>query len=143
MTPRVDWATSDTFTFSLPAREWAPSTRHVGADAIAASGIPEAFVVRTDRMRRLTLRFSEAEWVDEVEPWITWARTSGQAFTFAFDADDPTTEVEVYLESPRITDGDVQPTRDSGYLWSMELDVTLRTEDGSQFPGTWANEEED
>jgi hypothetical protein len=142
MIPRVDWGTTDTFTFSLPARPWAPRTRTIGADDIAASGIPEAFVVRVDRIRRMTLRFTEAEWVSGVEPWLNYARGSGQPFVFAFDGTREESESTVYLEAPRISDGDMEPTRDPDFRWVLEIDISLRTESGGQFPGLWDIDEE-
>lgn len=140
MGPIIDYDTSSTLSLTLEARPWEVSTRTIGADDIAASGIPEAFVVRTDRMRRLTLRFLESEW-PSVEAWLDWARGSGQSFAFTFDPTDEYSEALVYLEAPRISE-DVAPRRNGEYRWMLELDVTLRTTDGTPFPGTWVSQED-
>lgn len=122
--------------FTQPATPFSYEDEGVGGSGVAASGIGEAFEVRRDYVRGLTLAFLESE-LAAVEAWIRWAQTAGPTpFTFRFDQADALTEHEAYLHRPGLRDG-FKPTRKQ-YKPGFELSIAVRHAVASTpFSGTW------
>jgi hypothetical protein len=123
-----------------PMRPWQMLSRGVGSTAVSAAGIPETYVVRRDRVARVTLRLDE----DELEAVIAYLedwRDSGEAREFAFDQTEDSTEFEVYLDAPQWPEA-IEPQRQAGYLPLFEIALELRTEDGDPFDLSWSGEDE-
>lgn len=121
-----------------PMKPWEYRSGGVGGSTVAASGIPVSFVIRTDRLVDLTLRVLEEE-LESVLAVLEAIRASSEAFIFAFDQDDPTTDHWVYLESPVWPEA-IEPERDE-FLGLFLLQITLRTIDGGPFTTTWVEQE--
>lgn len=119
---------AQTFETTISVNAWTPTDRTVGGSRIAASGTPAAYVVRRDAMLEMTLRFWESEWI-AVANLIAWGQ-SAQPITWAPDADDPGTTVDVYLDAPAPGDS-FSPERVSGFPRVMELALMLRGKDGA------------
>jgi hypothetical protein len=131
-----------TYTSRHPMEPWEAELGGEGGDDIAASGIPEAYQIRADEIVHLTLRFEEDEW-PEVREWLRWSRNSGQPFQFRLMADEAGTEYEVYLHSPRWSEGNVRPTRDAQFPGLYRIDVSLRTENGQLINTLWTDHWDD
>lgn len=116
------------FETTLPPRAWNPSDRSVGGSRIAASGTPAAYLVRRDAMLEVTLRFYESEWA-AVANLVAWGQ-SAQAITWAPEASDPGTTVDVWLDTPAPGES-FNPTRSSDYPRVLELSLMLRGKDGA------------
>lgn len=111
----------------LPVRAWTPTDRTIGGARIAASGAPAAYVVRRDSMLALTIRCYEDEWAAVAE-LVAWGQ-SAEPITWAPDADDPGTTVEVYLDSP-LAGETFSPERDGNFPRVFELAIVLRGKGG-------------
>lgn len=140
--PYFAWGFSESETLSeltleYPMRPWKPGRGGVGGSATAASGIPEAYKIRRDRIAWLELRVLESE-LPAFDTWLDWAQDYGEAFTFRFDVDLPSTEYQVYLHSPRWEDAEeVQYERDAEYPGMFVIPVAIRTELGGALGASW------
>jgi hypothetical protein len=119
------------FELLIPMRPWDYRSGAVGGHDTATSGIDESFVIRHDRLYNLHLRLTEEEWVQDVEPMIRTLWAQAQEFTIQLDANDVGTVHDVRLVSPWMGDG-IQPSRHTAN-GVLELDLTVRTADGSRF----------
>lgn len=123
-------------TLELPMLPWSRGRGGVGGSDTAASGIPEAFMIRRDRIRWFKLRVLESE-MDAFDAFLDWAQDSGEPFDFWLDQDVFETSHSVYLQSLRWEDEqEIQHDRDE-YLPMFVISMALRTEDGSQWNTTW------
>lgn len=119
-----------TLTLTIPQKLWLPRARPRGGSNVSESGVPEGFIIRRDQLCRTELRFYESEW-PSIDTWIA-AVQSGASFDFWFDKNDILTKYTVYLEDPKLGEGEVEPTRDS-YSRVYVLPVTIRTTTGTRF----------
>lgn len=128
----VDCDVPQSFTLILPQRAWAYRAMAVGGHDVATSGVDESFVLRHDRAYRLTIRCTETEWVESLEPMIKVLWAQAQAFTIRFDQADAATDETVRLVSPWMDEG-VEPTpvEPGGVL---EFELVVRSDDGSALP---------
>jgi hypothetical protein len=126
------------FSPSIPAeRPWRVQSSGVGGTAVAASGVPESYLIRTDHLVGIRLRCRESEWPD-LEAWLEWMRNSGQAAPFRFFKDEPGSQLQVYLHAPSWEDGPIEPNPDTRSRGRYELDVVLRAaEEGVRFQTLW------
>lgn len=111
-----------TLTTTISVKPWTPMNRTIGGQRIAASGVPASYVVRTDHLLDVTLRFYESEW-SAVENLIAFGQ-SAQSFLWYPEATSGAS-VEVYLDAPAYGDT-VTPTRDAEFPRVMEVTLTLR-----------------
>lgn len=96
--------------FDIPPRQWAEAGSSIGGTAVAASGVPASYTVRTDRRIPLPLRYGETEqW--KVDQLLAWGFT-GSLLTWYPDT-EVDTGLEVYLDSPA-----------PGQDWAPEIDGT-------------------
>lgn len=129
--PRVEYNGGvDTLNFTQPQKIWVPMARSIGGSDMSDSGTPEAYIIRRDQLCRTEIRFLESEWVD-VDTWLEAVQT-GQPFDWWFDQSDDSTKYNVYLDTPKLGDGEVEPERDD-YTRIFTLPITIRTVDGSRF----------
>jgi len=119
------------FELILPQRAWRYRSEAVGGHDVATSGIQESFVIRHDRIYRLRLRFTETEWVEKLEPMLRTLWGQAQAFTVQLDMLNDATIHTVRLVSPWMTEGAEPEPHD--YPGLLELELTLRSDDGSAF----------
>lgn len=126
--PRIDWndGVAHSWTALLSQGRWAPRTAAgEGGSDIAASGVPEAFVVRWDQTLSMNLRIRESE-LQTVHDWWKWAASSGSTYTVYVDAANPgATGFTCWLQAPSLTDG-FEPTRDDRYPWIWRLPLVHR-----------------
>lgn len=119
---------AQTFETTISVKSWTPSDRTVGGARIAASGTPASYVVRRDALLEITIRFYESEWAS-VANLVAWGQGSN-VITWAPEASDPGTTVDVYLDAP--TAGDTfTPSRDGNFPRVLELAIVLRGKDGA------------
>lgn len=133
--PRIN-ASGVAWDATFPLRPWNYRSAGVGGSAQGATGVQEAYVIRTDHVVRVTLRFFESEWA-AVERELSHARDAAVSFLFRFDQDDAATEHTVYLDRPVWPDA-LEPTRDEAYPNLFTIDVELRTASGLPFATSWA-----
>lgn len=107
---------------SISVRPWLPTNRTIGGQRISAAGVPASYVVRTDHLLEITLRFYESEW-SAIENLVAFGQ-SAQSFLWYPEADSGT-GVEVYLDSPQFGES-VVPSRDAEFPRVMELPITIR-----------------
>lgn len=123
--PRIAYGAGPTvLLLTLPCSRWDPEDRPIGGIDETASGVPVGYLIRTEPLLHLTLRFTEAEW-PSIVAWIR-AVITGAAFTFRLDQNDALTEATYYLEAPSLKGGDVRPTRNASFPLVYELAITLR-----------------
>lgn len=116
-------------TLSYPQRLWRYRSRGTGGSDTSAAGVDESFQIRRDRLARVTLVFTDAEW-PAVQAWLEHAQRTGAAFTFAFDVTRaPTYEYSMLLVEPAMGD-DIEPTRSTQFHGMWEIDVLMRTANG-------------
>ena len=115
---------------------WTIQHGGVGGSAIAASGVPESYALRTDHLLAVTLRVDESELADLLAE-LSAIRDSSDSFVFALDRDDEYTEREVYLHAPVWPDP-VNPERDDRFLPLFRLPIVLRTADGLPWDALWS-----
>jgi hypothetical protein len=116
---------------------WSPSDGGVGGSDTAASGIPEAYVIRLDRIVEMTLRIEEDE-LPGYRDFLNWARASGQAFFIRLDKDDESTEFEAYLQFPRWEDQpQVSYSRLSEFPTVFTTDLHVRRRYGNAITVEW------
>ncbi len=139
--PWLEWGYSleSELELELPLFPWQEGRGGVYGSDTAASGIPEAYVIRRDRIRWFRFRVYEHE-LPAFDEWLDWAQESGQPFNFRTDVDEASTEASVYLHSPRFEDAaEVQYERDPEFPQCWIIPVALRLEvDGSWGP-TWTD----
>lgn len=130
--PRVVYPSGGgtTVDFTLPQAGWIFDSPGVGGGDETGTGVPVSYEIRRDRIAHLTLRFRESEW-PAVEAWVEWAQGPDRSFDFRFDQDDVATEHTCYLHSPRMGES-VRPRRAERH-GTYEIDVAIRTTDGSKF----------
>jgi hypothetical protein len=129
-------ATPITINLSFGMRPYAPSSRAVGGYGVASSGATASYTQRRDHILTTTLRFFASEWA-AIAGWLEWAQdNAGTPFTFWLDQNDGTTSCSVYLDAPHATQ-DIKPTRSTEYLDMLEIEVTLRSSNGTRFPANW------
>lgn len=121
----VDWSTT------LPVRDWRVGESTVGGRRIAAGRQGASFVVRTDGLVTLVLRFRATEWTD-VLGLIRWGQGE-ESFTWYPDALDAATSHVVWLMRPE-AGSDIEPTRDADYPRVLEQEITLRRRDLPETP---------
>lgn len=120
------------FTLILPQRAWTYRSTAVGGHDVATSGVDESFVLRHDRIYRMTLRCTETEWVESLEPMLKVLWAQAQAFTVRLDQADAATDETVRLVSPWMDEGvQPNPTEFEGVL---EVELVVRSDDGSTLP---------
>lgn len=125
--PKIVYNTSTTLSFSLSLRLWDPISMGIGGQNVSTAGIPEAFELRRDEKANITLRFTEAEWVN-VRTWVLFQqRNPSIAFTFWFQTSPltPTLGFDVYLDKPIMGDA-ITPKRGDA-KGTFELDITIRS----------------
>ena len=126
-----------TLALEWPMRPWTPADGGVGGSATAASGIPESYRIRVDRIVRMELRIMEEE-LPFFRAFLNWARRHGSTFTVRLDQDDATTEFTAYLQSPRWEDQqEVEYTRDAEYPWLFIVPLAVRRSSGATINTTW------
>jgi hypothetical protein len=120
-----------------PMLPWTPADGGVGGSDTAASGIPEAFVIRLDRIVEMELRIEEDE-LSGYRDFLTWARGSGQAFQVRLDQEDEDTEFEAYLQFPRWEDeAQVRYQRDEAYPRVFRVPLHVRRRYGAGIDTMW------
>lgn len=129
--PKIEYA-NPTITLELtqPQKLWTPSIQSIGGSNVSDAGVPETFIIRRDQLVNVEVRFTEAEW-DAVADWLEWAQ-EGVAFYYWFNGTDITTRYSVYLQSPNLGDGEIQPTRDT-YRGVFSVRLVLRSATGTRF----------
>ena len=121
-----------------PMEPWTPADGGEGGSDTAASGIPEAYVIRADRIVEMTIRVEEDE-LPEYRDFLTFVRGSGQPFFVRLDVDDPTTEFEAYLQFPRWEDEtQVRYERDEEYIRTFRVPLHVRRRFGARITTDWA-----
>jgi len=128
--PRISYG-GVTFDLSLPQRPWVPISRGIGGYEESAAGIPSTWEYRRDAMRRMTIRFMEAEW-GEVLAWLIHAQRGGQ---FGIAPDYRGDSYTCYLVAPRMGE-DIEP-RPGDFPGVWELDLVIRTVSGAVIPGRY------
>lgn len=127
--PRFVFGSTD-LTLDLSMRPWRPSVPTIGGRLISAAGIPASHIVRRDNILHLRVRLRETEW----EPFLAmveWGQ-GDQPLTVYPDAANAGDSSTVYLERPAPgEDMDWQPERDENAEWVMEVDMSIRSTDGS------------
>lgn len=112
-----------------PVQVWTHRGTTVGKTRHAAEGLPHVAITRVDRLLRLTLRFTDAEW-PTVRQVIAWGQT-GASFLW-LPGDLSTSQIEasvnVFMVSPRMRDT-VRPVRDSQMPWLLTYTIVLRRAD--------------
>lgn len=131
---------ADELALSLPLLPWQPRSGGIGGSAVSAAGVPESYVIRTDRIVSVTLRVLEEE-LDAVLAKLEEIRASSEAFGFAFDQDDVATDYDVYLHAPVWPD-EIDAPRDPEFLGVHRITIELRTTDGSPFTLRWLEDAE-
>jgi hypothetical protein len=138
--PRIVWGYPGalvTLDLALPQLPWTFGVGGVGGSAVAASGIPEAYRIRKDRLVRCELRVHEDE-LAEFMDFLEWARESGSTFVFRFDRDVAATAHTVYLHGQRWEDAqELDFARDSEYLRTFTVPLHLRSASGAPFSALW------
>lgn len=130
--PKIQYGTvPTTLQLSLPQKLWTPFSRAHGGSNVSDSGVPEAFIIRRDQLVNLDLRFTEAEW-PSVAAWLEFVQSTAAAFDFWFDPNDVATKYTVYLESPKLGDGTIEPSRDE-FREHFSIRVTLRSTSSTRF----------
>ena len=120
-----------------PMLPWTPADGGVGGSATAASGIPESYRIRVDRIIRMELRIEEDELAD-FRGFLNWARRHGSTFTVRIDQADAATEFEAYLQSPRWEDQqEVQYSRDPEYPRVFRVELAVRRASGAVIATEW------
>lgn len=127
------------FFLQLPMEPWELRSGGVGGSAVSAAGIPESYVIRTDRIAKVRLRVLEEE-LEDVLLELEAIRGASESFVFSFDQDDPATDYDVYLHSP-VWPAEMTPTRDDGYRGLFRIELELRTVDGLGFLTPWMMDE--
>lgn len=117
---------------SIPQRPWLYRSQAVGGRDESTAGVQESFVLRHDRIYILRLRLTENEWVEDFEPMMRTLWQQAQDFTVQLDALDVTTEVTVALVGPWMDEG--VEGREHDCPGVLEIDIKVRTSDGSVFP---------
>jgi hypothetical protein len=138
--PYVRWGFDyeSEYAFQLPQLPWTPARGGVGGSDVAASGIPEAYVIRRDRIHRQRWRVLESE-LAIFDALLDWCQDSGQPAYVRADADIEATERLVYLQAPRWEDGaDVEYARDDAFPHAFVIEIAWRTEDGSPWALSWS-----
>lgn len=130
---------SDEFALTKPMFPWEHRRAGIGGSAVAASGVPAAYVIRRDRIVDLTLRVMEGE-LDALSSILEGIRDSGDPFVFAFDRDDEATEFTVYLVSPAWPD-EIESERDDQYRELFTVPISIRRADGEPFGLSWTEVE--
>lgn len=125
--------------FSLPMEPWTVRSGGLGGSAVSSAGIPASYVIREEEIAEITLRCTEAE-LPAVIAELRAIRATSEAFTFAFDQDDPATDYLVYLQAPVWPD-EIKPERDGSYRDLFRLKIEVRRVDGSPFDLTWVEQE--
>lgn len=129
--PKVSYGSGPTvLTLTLPIKLWTPMSKPYGGSAVSDAGIPESFIIRRDQCCEIPIRFTEAEW-PSVDQWLSFGQ-GAQAFDFWFDKNDNATKYTVYLEEPKMGDGEVKPTREQ-FTQHYYISVVLRTTAGGRF----------
>lgn len=119
------------FTLRIPMGRWYYRSFSKGGQDESDSGVQENFSTRHDRILVLKLRFTEEEWVEDVEPFFKVLFGEAQAWTLQLDKDDSGTEHTVYLVSP-VTGEDVSPEWNP-FDGVLELEIAVRTSDSTAF----------
>lgn len=119
-----------TINLTVPQEPWTPAALVVGGSDKSAAGVPESFVVRTEELCEVKLRFTEAE-LPSVMAWLKWAQKNSGSFTYRFDKNDIATEYTCYLESPAIN-AEIKPSR-AEFKRHFGITLKLRTTTGVVF----------
>lgn len=125
---------------TLPLRPWGLRSGGLGGADISATGVPESYEIRRDRVATVTLRAYEGAELDALMFILEEIRASSESFTFAFDQQDPDTDYVVYLHAPTWPE-ELVPARDEATFGVFTLEVQLRTVDGTPFLHTFLEEE--
>lgn len=120
-----------TLLVSLPSRPWTNVEEAVGGRRLAATGIGASFVVRTDTIMAMTIRFRESEWAN-VLGMIRWGQME-ETLVWYPDALDLATSFIAYLHTPE-AGSRVQATRLADFPKVMELPLELRRADQPETP---------
>lgn len=139
--PAIRRAYDPDLNLTLPLRPWGLRSAGLGGSDISATGIPESYEIRRDRIATVTLRAYEGAELDALLFILEEIRASSEAFTFAFDQQDSETDYAVYLHAPVWPD-EIAPTRDETMFGVFTLEVQLRTIDGTPFLLPFLEEEE-
>lgn len=89
----------NTLDLELPQYPWTYRSAGVGGTAVAASGVPESYVIRTDRILTVRVRLLEHE-VNDFLAEAEAVRASGASFPYRFEQSDALTEVTAYWHDP-------------------------------------------
>lgn len=126
-----DCGVPSTCTLTIPQGKWRYNATGRGGADEAASGVTESFVYRHDRHLRLRLRFTEEEWVENLEPMFRILWDQAQSFTVQLDKSSTSTVRSAYLISPR---ADETATPDfNPYDGVLEMDMEVRSADGTHW----------
>jgi hypothetical protein len=110
---------------ALPMYPWTYRSGGIGGQAVAASGVQESYVIRTDRLVSCRVRLYEHE-INDFLAEVEAIRASGASFTFSFNQDDALTDTSVYWHSPPVPD-EVTVERDESYPGLFVASFELRT----------------
>lgn len=117
---------------TIPVRPWSYRSPSVGGSRISATGVPAGYVVRRDHILVVTVRIYETEWPSLFD-MIDWANEGAEQVTFYPDPGRfPSTSYACWLDSPNAGE-DVAPIREGGFPMAMEIQLTLRKVDGTEW----------
>ncbi len=132
--PKIVYNNGGVVTLNLtwPQKQWEPKSKGVGGTDRSASGVVESFNIRREHLVTIGLRFTEEEWSD-IDQWLSYFQDNqGSTFDFYFEKTDNATLYTVYLDSPSLEDGDIEPKRSSRH-GIYEIDVVLRNSANQRF----------
>ncbi len=119
--------------FELPLKPWKHGIDGVGGSDTAASGSPEAYVIREDNVVHLELRVKEYE-MAALKSLLAFARNSGEPFNFRPDNSVSGLVYSVYLhQGQRWEDSPALTWERDSFLPVFIVPLVLRTEDGGDF----------
>lgn len=133
-TPAIRVAGEPELLFALPMLPWELRSGGVGGSSTAAAGVSESYVVRKDRIARVTVRMYEIE-VEDFFLTLEHIRDNSLPFTFFFDQADDYSGVEVYLHSP-VWPAELEIARDD-FPGVFKATLELRSKNGEPFTQIW------
>jgi hypothetical protein len=113
------------FTPLLPMGLWLPDEVYEGGERVSGAGVPNGYLLRTDDVCTVQIRFLETEWADVVSTFKWMMENKHIPFPFRFDWFNPATEYWCYLNSPKLGER-LRPVRDPQYPRAMMITAELR-----------------
>lgn len=124
--------------FSLPMIPWELRSGGIGGSATAAAGISESYVVRRDRIAKVTLRMYEIE-VEDFFLALEEIRATSEPFIFLFDQSDEYSAIQVYLHTP-VWPAEIDIIRDD-FPGVFRVSLELRSVGAAPFTEIWLENE--